>query len=654
MFCIDNDVEYWIESDTEINEDVEINVIPPQDLPLQKETTESVSSSNTSKWIITLLTIFQTRFFLTNRAIEWLLNFIVILLQYLSKYSTHLSELAARFPRSMHQYNNSLEKIVPINKFMKQAVCVKCETLYSFEDCYKKTRFNTTVKCCAYKPFQKSCNHPLMKEIVSSSGNRKMYPHKIYCFVSLISSLQNLLLRTGFIEQCESTRNMFSESGLSDVYDGTIWKDFMTIDDVPFLLQSNCYGLLLNIDWLQPYKHTQHSVGVIYIVILNLPRVVRFKRENVILFGVIPGPNEPSHTINSYLSPLVADLKQLWKGIKFKLPGGSDTAVFRCALLGVACDLPAGRKTCGFLSYSANLGCSRCFQHFSRGFGKRNYYADFDREKWEMRTNERHRSDVEEVMKAKTISQRNKKESELGCRYSTLLELPYFRPIEMLLIDTMHNLYLGTSKHFARDIWIAGNILSSNDLVKVEEKLRNTVAPVGLGRLPLSINIGHFLTADQWKNWTLYFSILCLGDTMSKPHLECWRKFVLACRRLCKHSITDDDIKVADKLLLRFCSQAVELYGEDVITPNMHMHCHLASCIREFGPSHSFWLFPFERYNGVLEEQPTNNRSIELQLMRRFQKDSAILHLHEEVKQWSEQNIFLMHFQNLMWIALSP
>ena len=129
MFCIDNDVEYWIESDTEINEDVEINVIPPQDLPLQKETTESVSSSNTSKWIITLLTIFQTRFFLTNRAIEWLLNFIVILLQYLSKYSTHLSELAARFPRSMHQYNNSLEKIVPINKFMKQAVCVKCETL---------------------------------------------------------------------------------------------------------------------------------------------------------------------------------------------------------------------------------------------------------------------------------------------------------------------------------------------------------------------------------------------------------------------------------------------------------------------------------------------------------------------------------------------
>ena len=103
-----------------------------------------------------------------------------------------------------------------------------------------------------------------------------------------------------------------------------------------------------------------------------------------------------------------------------------------CFAWDIACDLLAGRKSCEFLSYTANLGCSRCFQQFSRGFGKRDCYADFDREKWEMRTDDRHRSDVKEVMKTTTFSQRNKKESELGCRYSTLLELPYFHPVEML------------------------------------------------------------------------------------------------------------------------------------------------------------------------------------------------------------------------------
>ena len=64
---------------------------------------------------------------------------------------------------------------------------------------------------------------------------KKIYPHKIYTHVTLISSLQALLLHSGFSEPCESTRNSFSESGFSDVSDGSIWKSFLTVNEVPFL-----------------------------------------------------------------------------------------------------------------------------------------------------------------------------------------------------------------------------------------------------------------------------------------------------------------------------------------------------------------------------------------------------------------------------------
>ena len=74
----------------------------------------------------------------------------------------------------------------------------------------------------------------------------------------------------------------------------------------------------------------------------------------------------------------------------------------------------------------------------------------------------------------------------------------------------------------------------------------------------------------------------------------------------------------------------------------MLIHCHLATCLQEFGPFHSFWLFPFERYNGILEGQPSNNRSVEMQLMHRFQKDNLHIHLQEEAKQWPDANFFLM------------
>ena len=123
--------------------------------------------------------------------------------------------------------------------------------------------------------------------------------------------------------------------------------------DLPYNL-----GLMLNVDWFQPYDHVQYSVGVIYLIILNLPRAERYKIENIIIVGCIPGPREPCN-MNSYLQPLVDDLLKLWKGITVRLPS-SDEVVIRGALLGVSCDLPATRKICGFSGHSATMRCSKC------------------------------------------------------------------------------------------------------------------------------------------------------------------------------------------------------------------------------------------------------------------------------------------------------
>ena len=114
---------------------------------------------------------------------------------------------------------------------------------------------------------------------------------------------------------------------------------------------------------------------------MNLPRAIR---ENIIIVGLLPGPKEPSKTINTYLTPLVCELLSLWEGVSLRTYNAG-TQLFRCALMCVGCDLPAGRKTCGFLSYTANLGCSRCYCNFGTGvFGKRDY-SGFDRDNWSLR-----------------------------------------------------------------------------------------------------------------------------------------------------------------------------------------------------------------------------------------------------------------------------
>ena len=81
-------------------------------------------------------------------------------------------------------------------------------------------------------------------------------------------------------------------------------------------------GLLISVDWFQPFKHVQYSVGVISLVILNLPRCLRYRRGNLIIVGIIPGPNEPSLHINAFLEPLVIELIKLWKGVEIETNEG--------------------------------------------------------------------------------------------------------------------------------------------------------------------------------------------------------------------------------------------------------------------------------------------------------------------------------------------
>ena len=52
-----------------------------------------------------------------------------------------------------------------------------------------------------------------------------------------------------------------------------------------------------------------------------------------------------------------------------------------------------------------------------------------------MRTAQEHRHNVAAIEKCTTLTKQNELESKYGCRYSILLDLPYFDPIAMTVID---------------------------------------------------------------------------------------------------------------------------------------------------------------------------------------------------------------------------
>jgi len=64
----------------------------------------------------------------------------------------------------------------------------------------------------------------------------------------------------------------------------------------------------------------------------------------------------------------------------------------------------------------------------------------------------------------------------------------------------------------------------------------------------------------------------------------------------------------------------------------------LKTCYQDYGPCYGYWLFGFERYNGMIGKYNTNQLSIEIQLMRRFVNDMSIKSIvHRDIYLNTEQ-----------------
>lgn len=65
------------------------------------------------------------------------------------------------------------------------------------------------------------------------------------------------------------------ENIFANIYEGRVWRIFTDSNNQPFFVKNALevhIGFALNLDWFNPCKHIQYSVGVIYLTILNLPR----------------------------------------------------------------------------------------------------------------------------------------------------------------------------------------------------------------------------------------------------------------------------------------------------------------------------------------------------------------------------------------------
>lgn len=286
---------------------------------------------------------------MSNRTLVLLLKFVLLFLNLIADVLV-LDQLKA-FTRIVPESYDTICSYLELNgnDFTEFAVCGDCDSIY-----IKSEVTSGRICRCTYVRWPDHSHRllrmPCNKELHTSRGN---VPKAIYCFRPASSYLRDFVQQDDFVDKCNAWRNRNIRPGyMADVYDGNQWKEQ---ENNYLSTRYNLYGIL-NLDWFQPMDHTPHSVGAIYMVILNLPRAERFKESNVMCLGILPGPHEPKLNANTYLKPIVDDLQSLECGVELADRSVAGKNIYRFRILGCASDLPATRKLGGFLSFHATSG----------------------------------------------------------------------------------------------------------------------------------------------------------------------------------------------------------------------------------------------------------------------------------------------------------
>ena len=403
-----------------------------------------------------------------RRGCEWLFGTVRYVIQLVASGIVFEGDVGKSISKPIHQListwprdtRTAVEQFNLATKATILAVCPAYHTSYkpSFAS---GSRIPIYPLKCTARQHGVQCTDALVRS-KAVAGYEVKVPIIPYASFDFKDWLASLLSREGYEESMDKAWDKLDRepSIYSDIFDGSVVRNFRGPDGKTHFRfaggresHAGRYLFSLSFDFFNPLRNLaagkKISIGVITLACLNLPIEERYKPDNLFVAGIIPGPKEPSlDHINGYVKHIVDEFLGLWKGVFFTC-----TALWKAgrmifaAIVVVICDLPAARKIGGFGAHSMEYFCSVCWCNRTH-----HTYDHFDKSAWEYRSTKQCRQHAMEYKDAESPKRAQQCFNKTGIRSSELLRLPYYEPSHFLVVDAMHDLFLGLIKRHFQDI----------------------------------------------------------------------------------------------------------------------------------------------------------------------------------------------------------
>jgi Transposase family tnp2 len=377
---------------------------------------------------------------------------------------------------------------------------------------------------CLREKWGKTCGARLVKHRIENnlSVKKPIRPFGYHHFADHIAAM----LSQPEVESAlqESWKRSSTTGELKDMMDTEVVRKFpWSKEPCPGDTDNGCGPELrllwaLSVDWFNPFhnKIAGKSVSIAHISMncINLPEHLRYEEDNIYLAGIIPGPKEPSGAdVNEFMEPLVeelltADDPGMFISQTYKYSAGR---CVRSRFHPLVADLPASRKVSGRAGHSATCFCPLCQL-------KLHDINNTDPETWPSPVDRETLHAMAIAWRdAPTKAEQKRLWKQNGVRWSPLLRLPYWDQTLSVIIDGMHNIFLGLMQRHSRVILgLQINSLEKDEAPVCPKKLKKANAL-------LSSNP----SANKLKTFSLpVLKELCRVRNLTLPPLEtkCRRK----------------------------------------------------------------------------------------------------------------------------------
>ncbi|XP_051159327.1 uncharacterized protein LOC127291530 [Leptopilina boulardi] len=481
-----------------------------------------------------------------------------------------LQIINCHLPFDIHGSKYNFLKSFPNPNAITYYYCNSCSTILNFEDSEEST--------C------KNCTTRYVKSILHKNG-------KYFLYVPLKEQLKQ------FVKSKYYKFLRKSSDDESDIINGKFYRllrEKKIIGDIDLTIQWNTDGI-------KTFVSSKPSIWAILVQINELP--YRMRKDNMFCCGIWFASEKPP--MNLFLLPFSEEMIELHEtGFDSETFLDEKPITIKVHTICAPVDSPARCAIQHLKQYNGEFGCGYCLhpgEEIPFGNGHARVYCG---DKHKGRTLKQHLADVSTVVESSEITELNGVKGP-----SVIMQIPIFHIIWSFPPEYLHVVAEGVAE-LVTDLWFDSKHHEANwylgkELDEIDKLLLSIKPPTELTRCPQSIKNRCRWKASEWKNFILYFSLVCLRKlktTKKKKYYQHWFLFVYSINIFSKTKISEVEFSKASEAIRLFVLKFEDLYGKEYMKYNVHLLLHIPQSVKNFGALWAWSTFPYEHYNGVIKK----------------------------------------------------